>query len=74
MISIGNYILISFPITIPIGILLWISAFLNTYKHFPKMGKKERWILSISNATGITIGILGIVYIALIFVARNFLS
>ena len=47
------------------GACLWTIIFLNTYMHFPKMEKKERIKLAVSNATIPTVLVLAIILLSL---------
>lgn len=57
------------PVFVPIfalfGSLLWIMVFIENYRHFPKMGQKERLWMSLSNATLIALGVVMFAYLTL---------
>ena len=67
-----NVLLISLPVLIVFGIILWLMIFLNTYRHFPKMDSEERLWLCIVNATSLTGILIGIVYLFLWFILASF--
>jgi len=53
------------------AVLWWTMLFLSTlhgYSHYPHMTKKDKIRIAILNATSITVIILGIIFIALVFV------
>jgi|GEM_PF-1456203 len=47
-----------FVIAAVFGLLLWVSVFLATYMHFPKMEPKKRIELSIVNASTVFAALL----------------
>ena len=63
-----------FPIIAIFGAIFWLMIFLNTYSHFPKMNPEERLWKCIVDATTITIILLGIVYLFLWFILKNFMQ
>jgi len=70
-----NSLIYSAELMIPIGgtfgALFWIMIFLGMYRHFPKMNKYQRIIMSATSATLLTIILLAICYIALIFLVKE---
>jgi len=38
-------------------LLLWLMIFLQTYQHFPKMEKRKRLLMSIGNATALSLSV-----------------
>jgi len=55
------------------GALLWLSIFLTTYIHFPRMEPKKRIRLSLLNATAI-LGILLICSLAFFLILKLLLN
>jgi len=70
-----NAVIYSAELTIIVGgifgILLWIMVFLQTYRHFPKMSKKQRIILSVGIATLLTFIVLVICFLSMILLTKQ---
>lgn len=70
-----NSLIYSAELMIPIGgtfgTLFWIMIFLGTYRHFPKMNKSQRIMMSAASATLLTIILLAVSYLALIFLVKE---
>ncbi len=62
------------PIAIIFGILFWFQIFLITMHKYHKFENDLRLRLSITNATIMTILIIGIVYIALYILFTQFIK
>ena len=58
-------------IFIPIG---WMMIFFQTYRHFPKMERNRRLWMSFVNATGLSLFISAICYIAIRFVMEGMIG
>jgi len=46
------------------GILIWVMIFFETYRHFPRMEKRERVWMSVNSAT-----MTALIFIVVIFVS-----
>ena len=62
------------PIGGVFGTLFWITIFMQTLRHFPKMDKHQRIMMSAASATLLTFILLAITYLALIFLLRGFMG
>ena len=60
-------------ITLIFAAIFWMMIFIETYVHFPKMGRKQRLEMSLSSATILSTVLLVFVYIALYFVLKHLL-
>jgi len=65
-----------FPIPFVIfgGITIWIIVFLETYRHFPKMGKQRKIEMCSINATVLAFILMITVYVFMIIILREILK
>ena len=70
-----NAVIYSAELTIIVGgifgILLWIMVFLQTYRHFPKMSKRQRLLMSVGIATLLTFIVLVICFLSMILLTKQ---
>ncbi|MBU5689489.1 MAG: hypothetical protein KQA41_04710 [Candidatus Aenigmarchaeota archaeon] len=59
------------PIIILFGIFGWITIFLETWRHWPKLETKKRIEMSVSNATFLTLFLIISIYIFLQVMFQN---
>jgi len=62
-----------FPIPFAVfsGIVIWIMIFLGTYRHFPKMDKRERIEFSITSATIMAVVLMGVLFFAMLLFMKE---
>jgi len=59
------------PLGLMFGTLFWIMIFLGSYRHFPKMNKRQKIMMSAASATLLTFILLAITYVAMVFLVRE---
>ncbi len=59
------------PAFLVFGLLGWTAVFIETYRHFPHMGRKERLKTSIINATSLTLIVLAVIAVFAYFIFRG---
>ena len=62
------------PLIIAVSAIFWVTIFLQTYLHFPKMEKLQRIELSVKNATALAVILACIVALALFWISENFFN
>jgi len=62
------------PIGGTFGSLFWIMIFLQTYRHFPKIDNRERFLMSAKSATILTGILLAVTYVSLLLLMRMILQ
>ncbi|MEM4240349.1 MAG: hypothetical protein QXK08_04105 [Candidatus Woesearchaeota archaeon] len=67
---------IQYPIAIVFSIVggafIFPFIFLQTYRHFPKMDSRQRWMLALENSVILSIALTAALFIFIIVLVREF--
>ncbi len=74
MYSATDLMVIAAPFALLFGSLLWVTIFLQTYRHFPKMDPRQRVWMSCKSATTMTVALLAIVCVFLYLIIQQLLG
>ena len=59
------------PALLCFAAIAWAMFFLETYRHFPKMDGRQRLMMSLGNATLLTLALVAAVYAGLYIVLKK---